>query len=104
MTEEINVKYLANNNLKETEELYKNFREKYKIRLNGNTLIIKERNNNSGINISPEEGEIYGIIALKPTSELELTLKENDFSKDGFLVFETRNDKKILVNYTNKYL
>jgi len=49
-------------------------------------------------------GEIYGVVALKPASELELTLKENDHSKDGFLQFETKDSKKILINYTNKYI
>jgi hypothetical protein len=103
MADDINVNYLNGDNIKVMQELYNKFIEKYKIRLTKGGLFVKERCNNSGIIISPEEGEIYGVASLKPSSELELTLKENDYSKDGFLLFETKDSKFILVNYTNKY-
>jgi hypothetical protein len=102
MTEEISIKYLTKN-IRELQELYNKFIEQYKIRLTGNTLIIKERGNNSGINISPEEGEIYGVISLKPASELEFTLKEND-TKGEFLLFQSKDSKFILLNYNNKFI
>ena len=103
MTDELNVNYLDSDNIKVMQELYNKFTEQYKIRLSKGGLSIKERPNNSGINISPEEGEIYRIMSLKPASELELTLKENDSSMDGFLLFETKDSKFILLNYSNKY-
>jgi hypothetical protein len=103
MTDEINVNYSDGYDIKIMQELYDKFIKQYKIRLTKGGLSIKERLNNSGIIISPEEGEIYGVRSLKPASELELTLKENDSSKDGFLLFETKDSKFILLNYNNRY-
>jgi hypothetical protein len=104
MIENINVNYLDGNNIEIMKDLYSKFTEQYKIRLTKGRLIVKERRDNSGIIISPEEGEIFGVISLKPSSELELTLKENDCSKDGFLLFETKDSKFILLNYNNRYI
>lgn len=103
MDEKIEVRYIPEDNVKELTELYNKFISQYKIRLTKGGLVVKERNNHSGIVISPEEGEIYGVISLKPASELEIVLKENDL-KYEFLLFETKDSKYILVNYTNKYI
>jgi hypothetical protein len=102
MTDKIEVKYLSNYNVERLKELYNKFIEQYKIRLTEGGLIVKERRDEDGINIYPGEGKIYRVFSLKPFSELEIMLKEN--MRDDFLLFETKDSKFILVNYTNKDL
>jgi len=60
MQEKINVNYSDSDNIKVMQELYNKFTEQYKIRSTEGELVVKERGNNSGIIISPVEGEIYG--------------------------------------------
>ena len=79
-------------------ELYYAFSKQYRIKTNSNILIIEERIREDGIKITPKDGEILGVRAIKSSSELEITLKEN-YTKNGFLVFETKDSNFILINY-----
>ena len=104
MTNETKVKYLFESEEEKAklEKLYNNFISQYDIKPHKTELIIKKTVNDVGIEISPKEGNIFQITAIKPTSKLEIKLKDNDLRGRGSSMFETKYDKFIIVNYNYK--
>jgi len=104
MTNETKVKYLFESEEEKAklEKLYNNFISQYDIKPHKTELIIKKTVNDVGIEISPKEGSIFQITAIKPTSKLEIKLKDNDLRGRGSSMFETKYDKFIIVNYNYK--
>jgi hypothetical protein len=104
MANETKVKYLFESEEEKAklEKLYNNFISQYDIKPHKTELIVKKTANNVGIEISPKEGSIFQITAIKPTSKLEIKLKDNDLRRRGSSMFETKDNKFIIVNYNYK--
>ena len=104
MTNETKVKYLFESEEEKAklEKLYSNFISQYDIKPHKTELIVKKTANDVGIEISPKEGSIFQITAIKPTSKLEIKLKDNDLRKKGSSMFKTKDCKFIIVNYNYK--
>jgi hypothetical protein len=93
----------SENDLKEIEKIYNDFINQYDISIHRTELIVEKMVNGIGITISPKEGDIYQISALKDGSELEIILKEIDLRENcESSIFETKDKKFIIVNYKNK--
>jgi hypothetical protein len=84
------------------EKLYNYFISQYDIKPHKTELIVKKTVNDVGIEISPKEGSIFQITAIKSTSKLEIKLKDNDLRRGGSSMFEKKDYKFIIVNYNYK--